>query len=196
VQGITMKPLVRVLNIALATTVGEGEFALLHEFHRGVVSNTMAGMEEVIGTHGSYRMMVRAFTSTSLAFLQVLSKWFSQTFIRPVFQKHSEIKGKSLIAKHEELEFHKFGEKLGKIEEQINMISSNNACNNNNTSTMGLRKVSSQKLCVLDEQFAAIDRSYLPSAYGTTMLDAQDNREHDFFANYLSKFGFFCKVTL
>jgi hypothetical protein len=38
-----------------------------------------------------------------------------------------------------------------------------------------MRKVSSQKLCVLDEQFAALDRSNLPSAYATTMLDTQDN---------------------
>jgi hypothetical protein len=46
------------LNIALATTAHSDHYALFREFHRGVVSNMMAGVEEVVGTHGSFRLMV------------------------------------------------------------------------------------------------------------------------------------------
>ena len=89
-----MKPLVGILNIALATAAHEKQFALMDECNRGVVSNMMQGVEEIIGFHGQYRWFN-------------LTKWFSQTFIRPVLQKNAEQKGKSLIAMHEELELHK-----------------------------------------------------------------------------------------
>ena len=36
VQGITMKPLVNILDIALAQTAGDDPYALFVEFNRGV----------------------------------------------------------------------------------------------------------------------------------------------------------------
>ena len=52
-----MKPLVGVLNIALARAMHEEEHALMHECLRGVVEHMMHGVEEIIGFRSQHRWL-------------------------------------------------------------------------------------------------------------------------------------------
>uniref|UniRef100_A0A914VK12 Sodium/hydrogen exchanger n=1 Tax=Plectus sambesii TaxID=2011161 RepID=A0A914VK12_9BILA len=80
VQGCTIKPLVRFLDIRLAKK--EDNFKLFMEFNRGMVQHMMQGMEDILGTKRG---------TTWIA----VTKYLSQRFMRPMLHKNYIRKDKS-----------------------------------------------------------------------------------------------------